>query len=147
MIFTDLKSGVMAGFVVTGRYEVRVDALGRIVIPREFRPQITQVCHDQLYLKPLSAYLVALSPAVVERLLTTELGALLDEEDRQRRRELGATLMMATMDLQGRMKIPDECRSVLGSDDHVVVIGTGEDFEIWPQTLYTQLHGKEGSKP
>jgi len=118
---------------LAGSYTARLDAQGRLPIPRQFRRQITELSSGEVYLEERARYFVVRSMAGYAR----ELRSLADLDDeseqaRQVRRELGMRLQMLSLDTQGRMKLPDELIRLDWMQGDLLIVGTGPDFEIRP---------------
>lgn len=137
----------MTNLVLSGRYDVKIDTMGRFIVPKDFRDQIVTLCQNSLFLKPMTHYLVALPPQTVDRLMRSSISQNdpFDADDRDRRRQLGLSLHMVSMDVQGKIRIPEAMLQLFGAEGSAIIIGTGEDFEIWSAKQFSETYGEGGT--
>jgi len=73
---------------------------------------------------------------------------LYEEKGRKIRRQMFAGAQEATIDVQGRVVLPDVLMSWAGIKGEMTVIGAGDHFEIWDsstwKTYLRKIEAKEG---
>ncbi|MBN2054863.1 hypothetical protein JW905_08070 [bacterium] len=124
----------MDGIILTGRYDAKLDSMHRMVMPSQFRAQVSAICGGTLHARDMGGYLLLLPPQAVQRLLgESEADALLDEERRTTRRELAVEFVMLTMDVQGRVRLAEQHKALFDVKGEVSILGTGGEIEVWPK--------------
>ena len=123
--------------LMRGRYEQKIDAKGRVVIPSKYRDvfgglaNITISDQGCLWVGPNSAF---------EKQWEDDINVKgpLSEAENNRRRLLFSNSTEVPVDAQGRMLLNERQRQHAGIDldQPVVIIGVGGNLEIWnPERL------------
>jgi MraZ protein len=113
-----------------GKHDYSMDERGRVPMPPRFRDALmqgiilTQGTPDRcIRAYPLDAF---------EQQASLYMSSPVTQRDgRVTRRSFFGNAFPAELDKQGRVLIPPVLRQYAGLDGQVVVIGTGEGFEIW----------------
>jgi MraZ protein len=125
-----------------GKHDYSMDERGRVPMPPRFRDALmqgiilTQGTPDRcIRAYPQDAFeqqasLYMASPVTVR-------------DGRVSRRSFFGNAYSAELDKQGRVLIPPVLRQYAGLDGQVVVIGTGEGFEIWSPTDFESAFEQE----
>jgi DNA-binding transcriptional regulator/RsmH inhibitor MraZ len=118
---------------LAGRYPTRVDAQGRLVLPRQFRRQIKELSGNELFVEAREGFLVVRSAEGFARLVAGVVD-LDDESDEalQQRAELAGRLQMFSPDSQGRLKLPQVLLEPEWMQGELEVVGAGREFLIRP---------------
>lgn len=62
----------------------------------------------------------------------------LDSQARDVRRKVNMSAMLATIDAQARIVLPDNMLQFAGLKDALIVIGAGDHFEIWDKKAWEE---------
>jgi len=119
-----------------GQYRHNLDARGRLTIPARFRDSLGD-----------GAYLIQGFDRNLRLLNETDFEALrekiykmnmADPAIRQLRRLLFAKASHVEFDRIGRVLVPQFLRDVAGIGDEAVIVGVGNDIEIWSPEAWAQ---------
>lgn len=118
-----------------GRYYHRLEAKGRLCLPKEFRGQesswiLTRGLEGSLFLLPPSEF--------EEQLKIIAARTLTKKTQREFVRLLTNDAMAVEVDKLGRIKLPDYLIKQAGLQKQVVIAGSYRYIEIWDQTKYHQ---------
>jgi MraZ protein len=125
--------------VFRGFSTVSLDSKGRLAIPSRYRDRLALAAEGRLVLtlNPLDRALW-LYPLPEWEVIEEKLAALSDFDHRSRR----AKQMMrgyasdCQLDGQGRILVPQELRELAAIRRQAVILGQGNKFEIWDQTIW-----------
>ena len=122
-----------------GRYEHSIDAKGRLAIPARHREQLAALSPNALVLtlNPWDRCLW-LYPISEWEVIEQKLQQLSDFDRHSRRTKqiMRGYANDCSMDLQGRVLIPQELRDFANVSKKVVFFGQGNKFEIWDQDTW-----------
>lgn len=119
-----------------GQYEHSIDEKGRTIIPVRFREvisegaYITQGFDQNLVVLPASTF-----HKIYERVNQM---SMTNPAARQFRRLFFAHADQIEVDRTGRMLIPQFLRNAAHLQNAAVIVGTGDNFEIWSPELWNQ---------
>lgn len=122
-----------AALRLCGRFTNGLDAKSRVVMPATFRVPFTA---DGGLLTPWRGpCLAAMSPAEFDAYATraaADLVAANEDDVDGILRTLWSSTVAFSLDLQGRMVLPEDVRSQVGITDEVRFQGRGRRVELWP---------------
>ncbi len=119
-----------------GTYRHALDTKRRIIIPSEWRDQLTT---NTLYILPdiSRTCLFLVTPNIMQaKLARISLQPMSDRKGRDFYRALGARSERVTWDAQGRIRIKDDLLDHANIRNEVTLLGAIDRIEIWdPETL------------
>lgn len=116
---------------------VQVDKQGRITLPTGLFRSGDIERGGVLCVYHLEAYWVACDPGRLKQILETEFpGRSIDPETRNDRRDFMMAVTSLHIDLQGRVQFHHLDQS--SGAGRYVLIGTGFEFEIWPERIWQE---------
>ena len=130
-----------------GETAINLDAKGRLAIPIRYRDAIQELCEGRLvltysafdsgslYIYPEQEW--ARVRDDVMRLSTFNPG------HRSLQRRLVGSASTVEPDGNGRIQLPQTLRQVAGLEKKVVLLGMGDRFEIWNETVLNQKRIEE----
>lgn len=121
-----------------GQYEHTIDAKGRLTIPSQFRELVTNgVYVTQGFDFNLTVYPKDLFEKISEKINKL---SFTDSDARSLRRFIFANTAKLEFDTAGRILIPVFLKEMAGIDSVVIIVGTGDNFEIWsPENWAKQI--------
>ncbi len=123
-----------------GQYEHSIDEKGRITLPARYREQLqggaflTKGFDNNLVLYPSARY-----TAFLERLNHIN---TLDPASRTLRRMFTSDAAEIEFDRNGRFILPQNLREAAQLNGSVVVVGVGDEIEIWSPELWSAQKAK-----
>jgi MraZ protein len=133
--------------VFFGETAINLDAKGRLAIPIRYRDSIQELCQGRLVLtySAFDSGSLYLYPEQewervrddVMRLSTFNPG------HRSLQRRLVGSASTVEPDGNGRIQLPQTLRQVAGLEKKVVLLGMGDRFEIWNETVLNQKRIEE----
>lgn len=123
-----------------GEYQTKFSGQGRIILPKKFRREI--LGDEEIILsRGFEGCIWGYSSKVFEKDIERQLAASASEKEvRYLRRYLFSGAEEILLDEQGRFVIPKSLIKYASLQDEVVLIGTGDHFEIWnPQKWGTLI--------
>lgn len=124
-------------------HAVETDKQGRITLPKSLFRDGGIERGGTVCLFPSAEYWIACDPSRLQQILEVEYpGSTLDPDVRDDRRSFMLDVRALHIDPQGRIQFrnPPECVE----NERFHVIGTGLEFEIWPENLWQETYGKTG---
>jgi MraZ protein len=133
--------------VYFGETAINLDAKGRLAIPKRYRDSIQEQCGGQLVLT-YSAFdsgaLYLYPEKEWERVRDDVTGlSTFDPGHRSLQRRLVGSASTVEPDGNGRIQLPQTLRQVAGLERRVVLLGMGNRFEIWNETILNQKRVEE----
>lgn len=118
----------------SGNYEHKVDFKGRVPIPAKFRRELK----GALILARVADPCITAYPMTEWEKVGKKLGSSVIDKARVRdlKRYLIGNAFPSNLDEQGRVLLPPTLRDYAGIKDNVIIVGTGERFEIWDQDAF-----------
>lgn len=118
--------------MILGTYQPNIIGKGRIALPKKIRNEIKG---ERVVLSiGFEKCIFGFEEKTWEKTISPELSRpLSDQEGRKLRRQMCANAVIAELDNQGRMVIPEELLKYGEINDKIVIIGAGDHFEIWSQ--------------
>lgn len=121
--------------MIYGEYRHTIDVKNRTFVPAKLREQLG----DNIVLtiiadKCVSAYSTEVWEAFEQKIL-----ALPPIKAREIRRRIYPFTSETTIDVQGRVMIPQNLREKAGLSKNIVSIGVGDHVEIWNDTDYDEM--------
>ena len=133
--------------VFFGETAINLDAKGRLAIPIRYRDSIQEQCGGQLVLT-YSAFdsgaLYVYPEKEWERVRDDVMGlSTFNPGHRSLQRKLVGSASAVEPDGNGRIQLPQTLRQVAGLEKRVVLLGIGNRFEIWNETILNQKRAEE----
>lgn len=130
-----------------GETAINLDAKGRLAIPMRYRDAIQEACEGRLVLT-YSAFdngALYLYPEKEWERVRDEVMQLstFDRGHRSLQRKLVGSASTVEPDSNGRIQLPQTLRQVAGLEKKVVLLGMGNRFEIWNETVLNQKRIEE----
>ena len=130
-----------------GETAINLDAKGRLAIPIRYRDSIQEQCGGQLVLT-YSAFdsgaLYVYPEKEWERVRDDVMGlSTFNPGHRSLQRKLVGSASAVEPDGNGRIQLPQTLRQVTGLEKRVVLLGIGNRFEIWNETILNQKRAEE----
>ena len=130
-----------------GETAINLDAKGRLAIPMRYRESIQEQCGGQLVLT-YSAFdsgaLYLYPENEWERVRDDVTGlSTFNPGHRSLQRKLVGSASTVEPDGNGRIQLPQTLRQVAGLEKRVVLLGMGNRFEIWNETILNQKRVEE----
>jgi len=121
----------------TSRYESKLDAKGRLVLPARIKAQLPDGT-NQIVLRQGYEPCLLLYPMVEFKKVYAKISALseFNEEYRRLQRSMIPALAEIEMDSNGRFLIPKNMLGYAQLEKDVVLLGLGNRVEIWNPALY-----------
>ena len=124
-----------------GFHTLSIDDKGRMAIPSRYRQRLTTEADGCLVqtLNPLDRSLW-LYPLNNWEQIETKLAALSEFDIRSRRTKqmMRGYAFDCQLDSQGRVLIPSELRDYARLQKQIVILGQGNKFEVWDQSIWEQ---------
>lgn len=120
-----------------GRYDLKLDPKGRLVLPSKIKGAIPEANGAALMLQMAADRCLKLYPMVEFRKLESQVNALSDhnEETRRLKRSFFTRITEVELDSAGRFLIPKSFQEFAGLDKDVILIGLGSKIEMWSADL------------
>ena len=116
---------------------------GRAALPVKYRARVTDRCggHMVVTVHPFDRCLL-LYPLADWELIESQVNALPNSSSRQARRLQHLMIGYATevdLDAANRLLLPPTHRDHAELDRRLILVGQGQKFEIWSETLWTSM--------
>ncbi len=130
-----------------GETAINLDAKGRLAVPIRYRDSIQEQCGGKLVLT-YSAFdsgaLYLYPDKEWERVRDDVMGlSTFNPGHRSLQRKLVGSASAVEPDGNGRIQLPQTLRQVAGLEKRVVLLGIGNRFEIWNETILNQKRAEE----
>lgn len=129
-------------FIFTGKYEQLLDDKNRIAIPAKWRDQFDAPAYltsgDE---KCIAVYTKGAFEAASAEVLAMPAST---KEGRDGRRKFFGDARDVAKDSQNRLLVPQPLLDHAGLEKEILVIGTGEWFEVWDKAAYLAYSGGTG---
>ena len=122
-----------------GNHEKRIDAKGRLNIPKRLRDRVFSVENGEVFIVTLDGILQIFSPeafAEIDRQIQSK--SPLNKKAREFQRLWGAMVSPIVCDSEGRIKLTDNQKRYASIDRDVTIIGAWNRLEIWSREKYLQ---------
>ena len=130
-----------------GETAINLDAKGRLAIPMRYREAIQEACGGQLVLtySAFDSGALYLYPQQEWERVRDEITGLstFNPAHRSLQRKLVGSASAVEPDANGRVQLPQTLRQVAGLEKRVVLLGRGNRFEIWNETILNQKRVEE----
>ena len=122
---------------------INMDVKGRAALPVKYRARVTDRCggHMVVTVHPFDRCLL-LYPLADWELIESQVNALPNSSSRQARRLQHLMIGYATevdLDAANRLLLPPTHRDHAELDRRLILVGQGQKFEIWSETLWTSM--------
>ena len=125
-----------------GETAINLDAKGRLAIPMRYRDSIQEACGGRLVLtrSAFDSGSLWLYPEDEWKSVRDQVTSLstFDAAHRILKRRLVGSASGTELDGNGRVQLPLTLRQVAGLEKRVVLLGMGDRFEIWNETVLNQ---------
>jgi MraZ protein len=133
--------------VFFGETAINLDAKGRLAIPMRYRESIREQSDGQLVLtySAFDSGALYLYPEKEWERVRDEVTGLstFNSGHRSLQRKLVGSASTVEPDGNGRIQLPQTLRQVAGLEKRVVLLGMGNRFEIWNETILNQKRVEE----
>jgi MraZ protein len=133
--------------VFFGETAINLDAKGRLAIPMRYRDAIQELCSGRLVLtySAFDSGALYLYPEQEWERVRDEVTGLstFNPGHRSLQRKLVGSASAIEPDGSGRIQLPQTLRQVAGLEKRVVLLGMGDRFEIWNETILNQRRVEE----
>lgn len=121
-----------------GATKITLDDKGRMVMPTRYREQITERAQGKLVVTVDRDRCLLIYPLPEWDLIESKLMSLptLHAQARRLQRLMVGHATDLDLDGHGRMLLPPELRAYAGLDRHGMLIGQGNRFELWDESLW-----------
>ena len=130
-----------------GETAINLDAKGRLAIPMRYRESIQEQSGGQLVLtySAFDSGALYLYPEKEWERVRDDITGLstFNPGHRSLQRKLVGSASAVEPDGNGRIQIPQTLRQVAGLEKRVVLLGMGNRFEIWNETILNQKRVEE----
>ena len=130
-----------------GETAINLDAKGRLAIPMRYRDVIQELCGGRLVLtySAFDSGALYLYPEQEWERVRDEVTGLstFNPGHRSLQRKLVGSASAIEPDGSGRIQLPQTLRQVTGLEKRVVLLGMGDRFEIWNETILNQKRVEE----
>ena len=130
-----------------GETAINLDSKGRLAIPMRYRDSIQELCSGRLVLtySAFDSGALYLYPEQEWERVRDEVTGLstFNPGHRSLQRKLVGSASAVEPDGSGRMQLPQTLRQVAGLEKKVVLLGMGNRFEIWNETILNQRRVEE----
>ena len=130
-----------------GETAINLDAKGRLAIPMRYRESIQEQSGGQLVLtySAFDSGALYLYPEQEWERVRDDITGLstFNPGHRSLQRKLVGSASAVEPDGNGRIQIPQTLRQVAGLEKRVVLLGMGNRFEIWNETILNQKRVEE----
>ena len=130
-----------------GETAINLDAKGRLAIPMRYRDPIQEQCSGRLVLtySAFDSGALYLYPEQEWERVRDEVTSLstFNPGHRSLQRKLVGSASAVEPDANGRIQLPQTLRQVAGLEKKVVLLGMGNRFEIWNETILNQKRAEE----
>ncbi len=130
-----------------GETAINLDAKGRLAIPIRYREAIQELCGGRLVLtySAFDSGALYLYPEQEWERVRDEVTGLstFNPGHRSLQRRLVGSASAVEPDGNGRIQLPQTLRQVTGLEKKVVLLGMGDRFEIWNETVLNQKRIEE----
>lgn len=117
---------------------IALDAKGRMSMPTRYRTRLLEICQGQLVITIDPDYCLLLYPLPEWEAVEQQLVRLssTNRKSRALKRLLLGHAEECSLDANGRLLLPGPLREFAGLDRRVVLVGQGNKFEIWDETIW-----------
>jgi MraZ protein len=133
--------------VFFGETAINLDSKGRLAIPMRYRDSIQELCSGRLVLtySAFDSGALYLYPEQEWERVRDEVTGLstFNPGHRSLQRKLVGSASAVEPDGSGRIQLPQTLRQVAGLEKRVVLLGMGDRFEIWNETILNQRRVEE----
>ena len=121
-----------------GATKITLDDKGRMVMPTRYREQITERAQGKLVVTVDRDRCLLIYPLPEWDLIESKLMSLptLHAQARRLQRLMVGHATDLELDGHGRMLLPPELRAYAGLERHGMLIGQGNLFELWDESLW-----------
>ena len=130
-----------------GETAINLDAKGRLAIPMRYRDAIQEACEGRLVLtySAFDSGALYIYPEQHWERVRDEVTGLstFNPGHRSLQRKLVGSASAVEPDGNGRIQLPQTLRQVAGLEKRVVLMGMGNRFEIWNETILNQKRAEE----
>ena len=123
---------------MTGNFEHKIDAKGRLFIPSSLRYELGEVFHVTITVEDC---LNAFSNETWQRLLDNNRARPISEQVRMR--PYFSNAARCELDSQGRFHLPQKLRDRVGLVKDVTVVGAGTFVQFWDTEKFKQIDALE----
>ena len=124
-----------------GEYKHNLTKGNRLALPSKIRGEIA--ANEIILARGFETCILAYQKTTWEEISKAELAKPVSEEEARRiRRQLFPGAILVEIDQQGRVVIPKNLLDYAKIKTEVIVIGTGDHFEIWEESTWQKYKDK-----
>ena len=125
---------------MTGNFEHKIDAKGRLFIPSSLRDELGEVFHVTISVENC---LTAYSSDSWERFIEKVKAMPIRKQPKMR--PFFSNASRCDLDSQGRFLLPQKLRDRIGLKKDVTVVGAGTFVQLWDSEVFKQIDALETS--
>lgn len=124
--------------LITGEFECKLDAKGRLVLPAKIKARLPETSGNQVVLMQGMEPCIVLYSVVEYRKTYARLAALneFNQEYRKLQRNFFRRVAEVDLDGAGRLLVPKPLLKYANLEKEVVLVGVGNRVEIWSADNY-----------
>ena len=119
--------------LLTGEFECKMDAKGRLTLPSKVKAKLPEVSGNQLVLSRGLEPCLVLYPLVEYRKIYSRIASMneFNEEFRILQRNFFRRITEVEIDKAGRILVPKTMSTYAKLDKEVILVGMGNRMELW----------------
>lgn len=123
---------------ITGEYECKLDAKGRLVLPSKLKANLPETSGNELFLVKGFEPCLLLYPQVEYRKIYSKIAGLneFNKEFRRLQRNFFRGSTPAELDNAGRFLVPKPMMIHAGLQKECILVGVGNRMELWDPDIY-----------
>ena len=126
--------------LLTGEFECKMDAKGRLTLPSKVKAKLPEVSGNQLVLSRGLEPCLVLYPLVEYRKIYSRIASMneFNEEFRRLQRNFFRRITEVELDSAGRLLVPKAMSSYASLEKEVILVGMGNRMELWDAEVYEE---------
>ena len=126
--------------LLTGEFECKMDAKGRLTLPSKVKAKLPEVSGNQLVLSRGLEPCLVLYPLVEYRKIYSRIASMneFNEEFRRLQRNFFRRITEVELDSAGRLLVPKTMSSYAKLEKEVILVGMGNRMELWDSVVYEE---------
>ncbi len=127
--------------LLTGEFECKMDAKGRLTLPSKVKSKLPEVSGNQLVLSLGLEPCLVLYPLVEYRKIYSRIASMneFDEEYRKLQRNFFRRITELELDSAGRLLVPKSMSKYAKLEKEIILVGMGNRMELWDAVVYDEF--------
>jgi len=127
--------------LLTGEFECKMDAKGRLTLPSKVKVKLPEVSGNQLVLSRGLEPCLVLYPLVEYRRIYSRIASMneFNEEFRVIQRNFFRRITEVEIDKAGRILIPKTMSNYAKLEKEVILVGMGNRMELWDANVFEEF--------